>query len=321
LPEGYPERHPAMVRTMTGLVSRSAVALLPEARLHGRFGAVIDRRGDLVYELSPYFGISRPGEHPIYLRPFRRRPFDFDGVLASLSTRGDDNFYHFMTDVLPRLALLDACADAPPIDAFYVPTNRAFQRELLDLLGVTKVPIVDSRERPHVRARQALIPTLPDEHLQTPAWVVSWLREKLLPADLPTPSRRLYITRPPAKGTRVVSNEDAVSRVLERYGYEPVDPGTMTVAEQIRTFASASAIVAPHGAALANLTFASPGLDVLELFAPDYVNPCYRALTEWLPGPRYRYLVGIGSTTKLSYGVTSDIEVDVAILERMLDAG
>lgn len=321
LPAGHPERHPAMVDSMAGLVSRGVVALLPEARLSGRFGAVINRDGDLVYELSPYFGINRAGEHPIFLRPFRRRPMDFDGVLASLSTRGDDNFYHFMIDVLPRLAWLEECEGAAPFDAIYVPTNRGYQRELLDLVGVTNYPILDSRDHPHVRARQALIPGLPDAHLQTPPWVVNWLRERLLPSELPTPSRRLYITRPPSKGTRVVSNEVAVSRVLERHGYEPVDPGTMTVGEQIEVFASATAIVAPHGAALANLTFASPGVDVLELFAPDYVNPCYRALSEWVPGTRYRYLVGIGHTPKRSYGVTSDIEVDIDVLERMLDEG
>ena len=45
---------------------------------------------------------------------------------------------------------------------------------------------------------------------------------------------------------------------LERRGFLRFDPGAHTVQEQIDHFAAAEVIVAPHGAALANLTFCRP---------------------------------------------------------------
>jgi capsular polysaccharide biosynthesis protein len=97
----------------------------------------------------------------------------------------------------------------------------------------------------------------------------------------------------------------------------------MSVAEQAKVFAEADVIVATHGAALANLCFASPGSTVIELFAPDYVNVCYWALAQRVPGLRYRYLVGEGSPRRARRqkmdGVASDIQVDVGTLTRLLE--
>ena len=48
--------------------------------------------------------------------------------------------------------------------------------------------------------------------------------------------------------------------------------------EQARRIASCSSILAPHGAALANLVFASPGTRVLELHQPGYAPPYFHSL-------------------------------------------
>jgi capsular polysaccharide biosynthesis protein len=96
----------------------------------------------------------------------------------------------------------------------------------------------------------------------------------------------------------------------------------MPVADQIRAFAEAEWIVAPHGAALANLAFASSGASVIELFAPDYVQLCYWKLADCVPGLTYHYLVGVGDEPRRGEmnGVMSDITVDLAALTRALDA-
>ena len=102
----------------------------------------------------------------------------------------------------------------------------------------------------------------------------------------------------------------------------------MPVREQIDRFAAAEVIVAPHGAALANLVFARPGVRVLELFAPDYVNPCYWAITDAVPDARYHYLVA-GTPDEISppthrpmTGVLRDISIPparvLAALDRLL---
>ena len=100
-----------------------------------------------------------------------------------------------------------------------------------------------------------------------------------------------------------------------------VDPGQMTVADQIRTFATAEVIVATHGAALANLVFASPrrhrdravpgGLPATGLLAAGL----------GIPGLRYRYLTAPGKAPRRgrAAAIVRDIQVDVPALRRMLD--
>jgi capsular polysaccharide biosynthesis protein len=320
VPPGEPPRDYRFLAATSALVPRVAVATLANARVDGRFGGVIGGDQRLVYEFSQYFGISSAFEHPLFLRPFRRRPFEHPGTVAVLAGRGDDNYYHFLLDIVPKLALLADCPGLPPVDAYYVPTNRSFQRDLLGRFGITADRTIDSRETPHLRARTLVAVGLPDAHLQTPSWVVSWLRSELLPDAVdPAKRRRLYVSRGASRGSRIVVNEADVLAALAPLGFEVIDPGSMSVTAQIAAFAAAEVIVAPHGAALANLVFATAAR-VVEMFTPDYVNTCYWALSDRVPDIDYRYVVGEGPIPPGDpQGVASDIRVDVDRLLRVLD--
>jgi capsular polysaccharide biosynthesis protein len=99
-----------------------------------------------------------------------------------------------------------------------------------------------------------------------------------------------------------------------------VDPGSLPVTEQIRAFAEATVIVAPHGAALANLTFASPGAAVVELFPAGCLLPDYWRLASSVPGMRYRYVSAFGGPRRPTRAgtIVRDIEVDVAAVAATL---
>jgi capsular polysaccharide biosynthesis protein len=152
---------------------------------------------------------------------------------------------------------------------------------------------------------------------------VQYLRERLMPQPLDlVPGRRVYITRGRARHSRIVRNEDEVVAALAaEFGFVPVDPAALSVADQIRAFAEAETIVAPHGAALGNLAFAHPEATVVELFPPDYVQGCYWKISTCV-GMNYRYLVGSGRVLKHreSLGVASDIDLELASLIQMVDS-
>ena len=100
-------------------------------------------------------------------------------------------------------------------------------------------------------------------------------------------------------------------------------PARIPVAEQIRMFAEAESIVGPHGAALTNLLFASPGASVIELFAPDYVEGSYWKLVDCVPGVSTATCWGPGrrpAPAGRRSRVMSDITVDLAALTRALDS-
>ena len=167
------------------------------------------------------------------------------------------------------------------------------------------------------------MPSLPDDKLRTPPWIVPWLRAQFLPDDVCPPHRRLYVSRGHAKRTRRVENESELLAVLEPLGFEVIDPGALSSADQVRAFAEAEYIVGPHGAGLTNLAFASPGAAVLELFARDYSRTqCFWALASTVEGlPLSVRLVGDGTPirSRRNRRVASDITVDPQRVVRLLD--
>ncbi len=307
LPAGLPTHHPQFTAHRRERIAPNVVATVRHGRVLQPYAAVMAEDDTLLFDLSPYYGVVTPSQHPVFLRCRPPEVTHVTGSVGVLSTRGSDNYYHFLTDVLPRLELLRRAGVEP--DAYLVNRTTRFQRDLLDHLGLAADRCLDS---PHVRADVLVVPSVPDDQLRTPPWIVPWLRDCFLPDDLRPPHRRIYVTRGTTRHTRRVDNEAELLAALEPLGFECIDPGVLAPAEQVRAFAEAEYIVGPHGAGLTNLAFAAPGTAVVELFARDYVNECFWALATTVEGLRYRYVVGDGSPirSRRNRGVASDIMVD-----------
>ncbi len=319
---GWPAGLPLADSSDGETLAEVGAAELPGGRVLGPYRAVITGRGDLVQDVSWYFGTRRPREHPLFLKPFAGEPLHVDGRLGVLACRGDDNYYHFLMDVLGRLAVAEHASDVAAPDRWFVPVRTRFQRELLDLVGIGTELRLDAAEHPHVRADVLVVPAPPAMTEKNPPWVVQWLRERLLPrARLPRPRRRIFVTRGPSANNRTVVNEAAVLALLAERGFVAIDPGAMSVVEQIEAFAGAELIVGPHGAALANLVFASAGAAVVELFPAGCLLPDYWRLACGVPGLRYRYLSAPGRAPRRgrATAIVRDIEVDLRELAALLD--
>ncbi len=323
LPAGLPADHPRFGTHRRALIGPNVVALIENGRVLDHYAAVITQDDTLLFDLSPYYGAARPSQHPVFLRWHLPEVAIVPGSVGVLTTRGSDNYYHFLTDVLPRLELLRRAGAHP--DAYLVNRVTRFQRDLLDHVGLTGDRCLGSDKYPHLRADALVVSSLPDADLRTPPWIVPWLRAQFLPApgELASPHRRLYTGRGDRKHTRRVDNERELLAALTPLGFEAIDPGALSPTEQVRAFAEAECIVGPHGAGLTNLAFAPAGAAVVELFAPDYVNECFWALATTVEGLRYRYLVGDGTPAPRARpgrnrGVASDIRVDTRQLLRII---
>jgi capsular polysaccharide biosynthesis protein len=174
-----------------------------------------------------------------------------------------------------------------------------------------------------VRAECLVVPGQPTATVLNPPWVVEFLRSRLLPAvDVTGPRTPIYLTRGNQLNNRRVVNEEQVLALLSERGFTALDPGALSVAEQIRACATASVIVGAHGAGLANIMFAGPGAAVVELFpAGDALPDCYWTLSRNVPDLDYRYLAGVGGPSRRDYNraLVSDIHVDIDALARILD--
>jgi capsular polysaccharide biosynthesis protein len=145
----------------------------------------------------------------------------------------------------------------------------------------------------------------------------------LPPKDVASRPKRIYVTRGNQRNTRRFVRETELLSGLEKRGFAVVDPGSLSVQDQIDHFAAADVIVGPHGAALTNLVFAKEGARVLELFGPKYVKACFWTLTANIPDVEHRYLVGGSAAAarrrRPMNRVQDDIDIDPAVVVAEVD--
>ena len=82
---------------------------------------------------------------------------------------------------------------------------------------------------------------------------------------------KLFITRGKTEGRRP-SNMEEIEAIATNFGFEIIDTGNLTLADQIKKFRNATAIVGLHGSGLINIIFSKQNnLKVLELFPGNFV--------------------------------------------------
>ncbi|MDZ8119826.1 glycosyltransferase family 61 protein [Pontiella agarivorans] len=278
-------------------------------------GTVVTPKNKILSESTTDFHRKQKYHHLIYERRVPA-PERFNGRLAVITSPGSDNYFHWTLASLPRLNLLNDMDDE--IDAYYIDCSSRFHQEWISMLGISENKIIAAAPNRHIEADELIVPSfagLPS--LPTPAGL-DFLRNFIPPHSK---GRRLYISRAGARRRRIL-NEEVLPPVLQKYAFETIEPGRMTVKQQMETFASASVIIAPHGAELTNLAFCSAGTQVIEMFSPYYLNPCFKQLAA-VRGLRHTALVGKGGTRVVrkqldAHHVWANINIDALALETAL---
>lgn len=321
LPPGDPARHWRFAEGTRADIAPRYVLEIRNGRLVGPHGASVTPRGTLDYQTSGYFGIAGWREHPLFLRPTIGRVERVGGTVLSLTTRGTaGNYYHFLYDAIARYGIFREAMPEIEVDAVVVPHQVRYQRELLQLIGV-EAPLLQPRTGHSYKADRLLVPSTPNQDLDAPPWTVAWLRAHLPAQPRASTPRRLYLSRGNRPNTRRYVEEAELVSELEPRGFTVLDPGGLSVQEQIDTFNGAEIVLAPHGAGLTNITFCQPGTHVIEMFAPTYVHLGLWNIADAVGGIEYRYLVGDGATRpgRAMVGVLDDISIPVDRVLRAVD--
>jgi capsular polysaccharide biosynthesis protein len=215
------------------------------------------------------------------------------GTHVAALTAGETNYYHSMMFSLARLQAVPGNYLAAAA-SLLVPRGAVAQPEvlaLLDLLPSLAVETVGHDET--LLVENLIFPLSVCGEASYHPCVADFFRR--VSANVPPPARRLprriYIDRR-GSGIRRLTNENALIAALAPLGFVPVRPETLSVADQVRLFRHAEAIVAPHGAALTNIGYARPGCLLIELLMDAYVNWCFRHLAA-LMQLRYDCVLGL----------------------------
>ncbi|MDQ2104094.1 glycosyltransferase family 61 protein [Azospirillum isscasi] len=210
------------------------------------------------------------------------------GRAVHLLAAGAYNYYHWLIDAFSRLSVLpghhlDDLLLVPPLE-------RAFQRDSLSGLGRSvRAHAIGTAETVLVDELM-LVPSLTGFGYYPPPTLFAAFDRLASGMAAAAAHRRIYIHRLRSPKRRLM-NEAAVMERLAAAGYETLDLDGMALADQMRAFAEATHVVAPHGAGLTNLVFCRPGTMVCELQMDCYTNWLFRRLAN-LRGLEYGCVLG-----------------------------
>jgi len=309
-------------KTYDYITPSTFAAVIPDGRLFEYSVITPDNR--LLADASRQWGAEpeEAGKHTIFLYQALPSLVAVRGEVVALSaSHGMSSYYHWLYDVLPRLEILRRRGIKLSEDAqFAVNSKRlAFQQEMLEILGIERV--IETEPLCHLQAETLIVPSLPGVTGGIPKWVCDYLRRTFLDrlgldSDGVAPEKMIYISRAGAKSRRI-TNESEVEKLLTGYGFEIFKLEEMSVAEQVTLFHQALIVVAPHGAGLSNLVFCQPGTKVLEMCAPQYVNPCFWTISDNVNLDHF-YMLGRGERAAEQFvwgGGDADNEIDLHELD------
>jgi hypothetical protein len=265
------------------------IARIPNARYCSTNHVVIDDNHQIVRESC------NAGKLEYFqLRNFYQSPSRSISGPTTLWKLRFFNYYHLLTEALPRLIALQSSSLISSIDEVQLlcpgglsPVERFF----LSKMGFGEMPILEVDEGPLYIIEDLLLSSLKTQ-LQSgylaPRYVKT-LQSRLLPKRRSTRNRRLFISRENA-GRRRIQNQNEVETCLKKYGFESIVMEKLSLQEQIETMYDAEAVISPHGAGLTNLLFGRR-IQVLEIFPSREIAPHYFFLAKSL-GHSYRFMCG-----------------------------
>lgn len=202
----------------------------------------------------------------------QENPIFFKGILAVISTPGQENWYHWLLQALPRLKILKASGvkyDKIYINNLQYPWQKESLQIVMTLLDIPRDALFLIEGDCVVQADQLLIPSIAYQPSKSPFFPL-WLREFLHQCFLKKEDtqkklpQRIFISRSKAK-VRKILEEEKVIQDLEKEGFVKVCLEDLPIYEQAQLFSSAKIIIGPHGSGFANLVFCQPKTTIIEL--------------------------------------------------------
>lgn len=263
-------------------------------------------------------------------------------IEAGISLLGQNttNYAHWLTETLPKLTVLDAF---PRYNDFPILVDAGLHGNIYDSISTVsskkrQLILVERWQRVRVRrlvcvSQPGYEPYIPHGLLNngTPQIVNSFsapalaaLRTAVLdtrPPPDPRNCEKIFLCRSGrSNNLRGLTNSVDIEALLRRKGYILVDPAKLSFIEQVQACHAAKIIVAPIGAALANMIFASAECQILAL-SPYYENANYYFYSNLAAvlKLRFSYLLGRQSDQR-GHPMHRSYSIDLVLLERVLDS-
>jgi capsular polysaccharide biosynthesis protein len=271
---------------------KASLFYLQNSYVFGHKGLILSANHEVFQEFSHHFSMATLKKffRQNLFYTFSKKAKQMNGVGAVLVSPESHNYYHWLSDILPRIKLYEDVLDQ--IDHFCIASNVPGKfLEVLKDFGIPDEKVLLIQEKEKIHFDNLYVASLPGSEGRSPQWAVDYVREKLVKPVNTTPSKKIYFTRG-ENAERNILNETELVTALQGKGFEIIDPGKLSIREQGEMMQQAKIVVSAHGAALCNLLFSRDNTAVIELFSPDYFRTdCYYTLSA-LRRLNYWYIVG-----------------------------
>lgn len=293
----------------------SDIYQLQNAKIVPTDGWIYTQAGKLVSEASWYKGYVHEMRRQAHLP---RRKIHLAGQTLTLaSDYANNNYGHFLLDVVGRLALVRESGSITPEQFDHVVINgpkTAWKVRLLNRFGIQAAQCV-WLDRQSIYAEQLTATSFPALRRTYIPQTVAFLRSAL-PQEQHSCERRLFIVR---KGDgRALVNQAELLEIATAFGFEAYQPENSS--DSINDFAHAQAVIGVHGAGLADIAFMQPGKHVLELMPSDHRFGYFYTLGK---SAELDYHIIVGNTicapsTPISGPTNQPLSIDADLFERYL---
>jgi len=209
-----------------------------------------------------------------------KQKIDISARVAVIAQAGHTYYYHWLVEVLGRLALLEI--NNIEYDYIYVSSNKKFMQQTLELWGIEPSKIIEASDDFILEADALIVPSLVAK-TQTefgvarlthyvPEYILNYVKNKLIQGykkqknsfDLNF-SKRVFISRKDAAARKML-NEQEVFNFFEKYGFQEYVLGEMSIIEQIALFEKAEMIIGSLGSGMTNVIFCNPEVKIFDIF-------------------------------------------------------
>tara|TARA_B100001057_G_scaffold56240_1_gene49872 strand:+ start:2764 stop:3840 length:1077 start_codon:yes stop_codon:yes gene_type:complete len=195
---------------------------------------------------------------------------------------GNNNYFHWMFDVLPRLIMLEKVYNLNEVDYFYTPQIKSWQLSTLSVFNISEEKLINSNHYRHIQSDKILAVEHPwynkgrilDQAKKIPNWIINEIASRFEEYGKKFEcSNKIFIDRRESHYNHCqIVNDEEIKIYLKKKGFAILKIGKLNFFEQIHLFQNAKIIIGAHGAAFANLIFCKPNTKVLDIIPENHPN-------------------------------------------------
>ena len=199
---------------------------------------------------------------------------------------GNNNYWHWMYDVLPRIGIAESKFALKKFKFVFVPNKEfLYQIDTLKILGILKNS-VSSKKFKHIYSNKIIATNHPWQYSKSahkdicvvPKWISFWIRKKFLKFKSKKKFyNKIYIDRSDSKfnvnNKRIILNEKEIREILLKKKFKIIKLSKYNFKDQIAIFNNAKIIVGNHGAGFANLAFCKKNTKIIEFIDKNTSKP------------------------------------------------